>query len=306
MGGTCCKDELPDANAMCRTALHIAASEDRVGDVRRLLDCGADVEVLDEEGRSPLVTALVHESWNSARAILDHRPDVVASSRMDVVIDSEGHTVLHLLCACVKEQERQPVIKRHCLSTLKIRWLVRQLKPVDIFRRVLDGGVAANVRDFYGNTPLHTIRRCPKFTQLLIEYGADVNAQNDRGQTPLHIAFRRCDVEVVRCLIQAGADLNVRDDLYNTPFHFDIIDDKYKYDLYYSSWKRLIPDLPQSVVQSDTLNMFGVPTVFKFMALDDSPLQLAWVYRRNFTSFHTTKFKDDECNIYSHYTARQQ
>jgi len=267
MGGTCCKDELPD-DVMGQTALHIAASEDRVDEVRRLLDRGADIEVLDEEGRSPLVTALDHWRWNSARAILDHRPHVVASSRMDVVVDLDGSTVLHHLCA----------------------WVTR----IDIIRRVLDGGVAVNVRDFDGNTPLHNIRQRTEFIQLLIEYGADVNAQNDHGQTPLHIAFSRGDVEVVLCLIQAGADLNVRDDFYNTPFHCDT-SDTYKYDVYYSAWKRLIPDLPQSVVQSDTLNMFGVPTVFKFMALGDSTQQLAEVYRDNFTSFHTTKYKDDKC-----------
>jgi len=153
-------------NAIGRTALHIAASEDRVDEVHLLLDCGTDVEVLDVEGRSPLVSALVHESWNSARAILDYRPDVVASSRMDVVVDSLGETVLHILCGWVEE---------------------RELTPVDIFQRVLDGGVAVNVRDFYGNTPLHTVGLRPEFIQLLIEYGADVNAQNHRGQTPLHI-----------------------------------------------------------------------------------------------------------------------
>ena len=257
--------------AMCRTALHIAAKEDRVDDVRRLLDCGADVVALDEEGRSPLVTALVHRSWNSARAILDHRSDVVASSGMHVVDDMQGWTVLHSLCA----------------------WAT----PVNIFRRVLDGGVAANVRDFYGNTPLHTIRQCPEFIQLLIEYGADVNAQNDHGQTPLHVAFSCGNVKVARCLIQAGADLNVRDDFYNTPFHCDSSDTGvfYNHCGRYYEWKRLIPDLPQSAVQSDTLNMFGVPTVFKFMALDDSPQQLARVYRRNFTSFHTAKYKDNKC-----------
>ena len=260
-----------------QTALHIAVSEDRLDEVHRLLDCAADIKILDEEGRSPLVTALEKRSWNSARAILDHRPDVVASSRMDVVVKSDGSTVFHLLCRLVPPIEQQ-------------------LTPDDIFRRVLDGGVAANVRDFYGNTPLHTIQRRPEFIQLLIEYGADVNAQNDRGQTPLHIAFSRGDVEVVRGLIQAGADLNVRDEFYNTPFHcYTGVQHKYNYDVCFSDRKLLIPDLPQSVVQSDTLNMFGVPTVFKFMALDDSPQELAGVYRRNFTSFHTTKYKDNKC-----------
>jgi len=43
-------------NARRRIPLHIAVSEDRVDKVRRQLDCGADIEVLDELGRSPLVT----------------------------------------------------------------------------------------------------------------------------------------------------------------------------------------------------------------------------------------------------------
>ena len=265
------------SNAMGQTALHIAVREDRVDEVRRLLDCGADIEVLDEEGQSPLVTALVHESWNSARAILDHRPDVVASSRMDVVVCPNGWTVLHRL------------------SIGMIPIGIKQPTPVDIFRRVLDGGVAANVRDFCENTPLHTVKH-PEFTQLLIDYGADVNAQNDFGETPLHIAFRLGDDEVARCLIQAGADLNVRDDFYNTPFH-GYISDEDKHDTcrhFYSAWKRLIPNLPQSVVQSDTLNMFGVPTVFKFMALDDSPLQLENVYRLSFGKFTSFRVERDD------------
>ena len=257
-------------DAMSPAALQAAVQADRADEVLRLLECGVDIEVLDEYGRSPLVKALVFKSWNSARAILDHRPDVVASSRMDVVVDLGGSTVLHLLCDCV--QIEQPPT------------------PVDIFRRVLDGGVAANIRDFYGDTPLHSVRERPEFIQLLIEYGADVNAQNDRGQTPLHIAFSEGDVEVARCLIQAGADLNVRDDFYNTPFHCDTSHKCYEF---YSEWKRLLPDLPRSVVQSDTRNIFGVPTVFKFMAMDDSPLRLSEVYRRNFCSFYIAHSNDD-------------
>jgi len=255
-------------DAMSPAALQAAVQADRVDEVLGLLECGVDVEVVDEDCRSPLVTALVFKSWNSARAILDHRPDVVASSRMDVVLDLDGSTVLHLLCS---------------------RLIKGQPTPVDIFRRALDGGVAVNIRDFNGNTPLHAVER-PEFIQLLIEYGADVNAQNDLGQTPLHIAFSRGDVEVVRCLIQAGADLNARDDFYNTPFHCDT--DQKHYD-HYSEWKRLIPDLPRSVVQSDTRNIFGVPTVFKFMAMDDSPLRLSEVYRRNFCSFYIAHSNDD-------------
>jgi len=168
---------------------------------------------------------------------------------MDVVVDAEGSTVLHLLSA-LHYSEETPT-------------------HVDIFRRILAGGVSANVRDFDGNTPLHSVGQHPVLSRLLIEFGADVNAQNGCGETPLHVAFRAGDVQVVRCLIQADADLNVRDDFYNTPFHCDAS--------YHPEWKLLVPDLPQSVVRSDALNVFGARTVFHIMALDDSQPQLAQI-----------------------------
>jgi len=231
------------SNAVGRSALHIAVEEDCLDEVVRLLERGVDVEVLDDDGRSPLVTALVCKRWNSARAILDHREGAVASSQMDVVVDSEGTTVLHLLSAVQYGDSHR-------------------LTPVDVFRRVLDGGVAVNARNFNGNTPLHGMRQDARLSQLLIDHGADVNAQNGRGQTPLHVAFRAGDMELVRCLIHGGADLNVRDDFNNTPFHCDTS--------FHSEWKLLIPDLPQSVVRSDALNVFGAPPVFQLMTLDDS------------------------------------
>ena len=53
-------------------------------------------------------------------------------------------------------------------------------------------------------------------------------------------------------------------------------------------------DLPQSVVESDARNVFGAPTVFQLMALDEDDPLLASVYRSNFSSFHTTHFKRDD------------
>lgn len=43
----------------------------------------------------------------------------------------------------------------------------------------------------------------------LIAKGADVNAKDERGQTPLHFAARRGHEEIVRLLIAEGADVNV-------------------------------------------------------------------------------------------------
>lgn len=45
----------------------------------------------------------------------------------------------------------------------------------------------------------------------LIEHGADVNAQGDRGFTPLHIAITFGTPEVVEVLLKAGARTDIRD-----------------------------------------------------------------------------------------------
>jgi len=52
----------------------------------------------------------------------------------------------------------------------------------------------------------------------LIADGADVDAQDARGRTPVMAATRANRVETVGALISAGADINIRDDLKDNPF----------------------------------------------------------------------------------------
>jgi len=48
--------------------------------------------------------------------------------------------------------------------------------------------------------------------KLLVEAGAPVNAQQDKGWTPLHEAVNRGDVEMTRYLLGHGADPNLQND----------------------------------------------------------------------------------------------
>ncbi|MBC6416137.1 MAG: ankyrin repeat domain-containing protein [Bdellovibrionales bacterium] len=50
-------------------------------------------------------------------------------------------------------------------------------------------------------------------------FGFDVNQRNAEGETPLHVASRRGDIEFVKLLLGSGADVNARDRYGDTPLH---------------------------------------------------------------------------------------
>ena len=71
-------------------------------------------------------------------------------------------------------------------------------------------------------TPLHfaTIYSWDGMVTVLLAAGAEVDARNLQGETPLHwAAGRNRNPAVVAELVQAGADLNARDSDGNTPLH---------------------------------------------------------------------------------------
>ena len=47
--------------------------------------------------------------------------------------------------------------------------------------------------------------------QILLSAGADVNANNNNGETPLHCATHKNNSSIVQILLSAGADINAKD-----------------------------------------------------------------------------------------------
>src|SRR5215813_9291518 len=91
-------------------------------------------------------------------------------------------------------------------------------EDAQVVRKLLDNGADVNARDAEGNTPLilASFYASPECVELLIEKGADVNAANKAGATALIRAAT--DYEKTRLFVAAGAQVRVRTaDLGNTP-----------------------------------------------------------------------------------------
>eukprot|EP00903_Cladosiphon_okamuranus_P020143 g18494.t1 len=73
-----------------------------------------------------------------------------------------------------------------------------------------------------GHTPMHLASVCGAagVVRVLVEAGASVHRRaGDCDDTPLHLASAAGQVEVVAALLEAGADINAEDEIGNTPLH---------------------------------------------------------------------------------------
>lgn len=77
---------------------------------------------------------------------------------------------------------------------------------------LLENGVDISARDDFKETVLHSTVEDDEnfeFTKLFVSYGADTNAINGFGNTPLHEACYKNAQKTVKFLIENGAELYI-------------------------------------------------------------------------------------------------
>ena len=99
---------------------------------------------------------------------------------------------------------------------------------IDKLKELIESGVNLDARDSEGNTALHIAQMWMPhlkdkdfyaITEVLVEQGADTNAVNKYGETPIFLAASEGFYEVVVLLHENGARLDVRNDEGFNPLH---------------------------------------------------------------------------------------
>jgi|ERR1041384_782558 ankyrin repeat protein len=105
------------------------------------------------------------------------------------------------------------VSDRDVSGSTALHWAVRNKQMVELLLR---NGADPNARDGSGETPL-TRTVTAENAALLIKAGADVNTKDNSGSTPLHWKGVGDNSEVASMLLKSGATLEPRDDEGRTP-----------------------------------------------------------------------------------------
>ncbi|XP_076285931.1 transient receptor potential cation channel subfamily A member 1-like [Lasioglossum baleicum] len=156
--------------------LHMAVKTKQVQMVKLLINYGANVNVKDSQGETPIVNAIQNRDKKMIELLLTNGVDIKEDPKV--------------LRAAVEN------------GNLKI--------VEDILMEGADVNMLLIANSSIGRfLPLHkaVMQRQLEMANVLIKYGANVNAKDSDGATPIFYAINKMDTEMIELLLINGADI---------------------------------------------------------------------------------------------------
>lgn len=176
-----------------QTLLHLAATKGHIENIRILHEMGLQLDATDMDKKTALILAVTQGHLPVVEYLLAN------NARFDLCF--EGKTIFHIAA------------EKGFLDIFHLVSVYPQMKDL-----VLQ-------EDADGRHPLHEAVRNfdkPEIVKILLDLGADPNAKNIVGFTPLHWAAQYGFIESAKLLLAAGAEVDVLNDFNALPLDLAI------------------------------------------------------------------------------------
>ncbi|XP_065062546.1 serine/threonine-protein phosphatase 6 regulatory ankyrin repeat subunit A-like isoform X2 [Rhopilema esculentum] len=210
------------------TPLMLACRENKFSVVEKLIELGNPVNELDKEGKSALYHAVTSGSDSIVKCLLNAKadPNLTAGENNRNCLQqacSRNSGALEIVKALLKVMgkdaklipDNEGNLPLHIAATTRNALLSKELLQSHAEEQL------KAVNKEYLDTPLHVAARHKDvdIIKILVDNGANVAEKNTDGQTVLHIACSVGDEATVKYLHSVKANPNIHDKLNRTPLH---------------------------------------------------------------------------------------
>jgi ankyrin repeat protein/TPR repeat protein len=177
-----CEADVNDKNKYQNTPLHWAIRNGYIEVAKLLLEYGADVNAAGVNGASPLHVAIGENQIGLVKLLLEKGANINAKGK-------HNDSVLHWTAARGHVQITKLLLEYIAYINNKTHWDVFH-NSTDVVKPLVKHKASINCKDNYGDTPLHKAARNGhlEVAEMLLAYGADVNAKNIKGLTSYKVA----------------------------------------------------------------------------------------------------------------------
>ncbi|KAL7307098.1 hypothetical protein TKK_0000831 [Trichogramma kaykai] len=229
-----------------RTALHLAVYNNLERITGFLLDHNANPNLANDKGETPLHVICRIDKYDSDHMQFDHPYDeyhtpherqrhcVERQKRMIELLlsrganpnapDANGFTPLHIVCQKKCDDDYVRMCNRDELPNVAL-----YRNHHNVIKSMLRRGADPTVANAEGLTPLHFICKGYgdnlKLAKTLFKLADErygpilVDARDDKGETPLHLALREDNRRLVQWLLRRGANRTLANSKGETPLH---------------------------------------------------------------------------------------
>lgn len=199
-----------------RTPLHVACDLGHTDIVKALIKARCEVDATDNDGDTPLLQVIANDGDVEIVRLL------IEAGADPAARCHLGFTALcQALFVPVNREDNARIIQEENSS----QNIVVEDSDLEKFKLLHQAGADINAKDNDGRTPLHVAAILPneEVVRILIDAGASVNEQDADGNTPLHVAVQFKNKLTVKLLLENDADINFKNQDEFTPFAYAVV-----------------------------------------------------------------------------------